>query len=180
MAFNSGSSPPHLCIFQLPSTASLMHKLLPKENANNLLPGLYYLSGAPVNPLHLRRWCFQQARAAAFNHNERWKLLLWVSLHLTTLGHSTASLVGLLLVALPAPLVIGCPWAPVKALGAGGKDKLWTSGLVPQEEQLILPMGWWKGSNFNFVAFFVGLERETQGILSFHAVGPSCIQQGML
>lgn len=51
-----------------------------------------------------------------------------------------ASLIGLLLATLPLLLLLEvslalgqeCPWAPVKALGAGGKDKPWTSCWVPQ------------------------------------------------
>ena len=67
-----------------------------------------------------------------------------------------------------------------KCRGAGGKDEPWPSCWVPQEGQLTLSLGWWGGSIPNLAAFFVGVERGTQGILCSHPEGPSCIQKGRL
>lgn len=70
-----------------------------------------------------------------------------------------------------------CPRAPVNAMGAGGKDEPRPSRWVPEEGQLTLSLGRWGGSIPNFAAFFVGVERETRGILCCHPEETGCIQK---
>lgn len=98
------------------------------------------------------------------------------------------------LAALPAPLITGgcplpLPWGSstgqqtstpgsahghCKCHGAGGKDEPWPLCWMLHKGQLTLSLGQWGWSIPNLAAFFVGVERETQGILS------NCIQKGRL
>lgn len=59
-----------------------------------------------------------------------------------------------------------CPWAPVKAEGAGGKDKPWPSCWVSQEGKLMLPLGWWEGSisqHFQLGSLLCGSRKGNSG-----------------